>query len=167
MAMSTQSFPPSAVAMLRVLSMLDGESIPEDILYTGMKDVKLKDYPKDHASYCDAREMLTSSMLVLRDSQIGILKIGRRVQDAVRQSLGNRDSEVFQDIFNTTAQLLAAIWPFLDHTTLYKVDRLRKAQYYLPHVRALKSIIGGISGASPNRWRPEGTAAALFNEASW
>ncbi|KAF2686728.1 hypothetical protein K458DRAFT_386686 [Lentithecium fluviatile CBS 122367] len=45
---------PNATALLRVLSMLDGDSIPEEILTKGTKKVGLQNYPSDKPAYFKA-----------------------------------------------------------------------------------------------------------------
>ena len=156
-----ESLSPPAVALLRVLSMLDGDLVPEDILITGAKRVKLENYPQDKIAYFEARETLMKSSLVTRNVDLGILRIHRLVQDVVRQKLGLED---FCAVYNAAVVLVSAVWPFVDDSNLNNVDRLRRVQRYFPQVSMLRSIL---EDKTAETLKPMFEVSALFNEASW
>jgi hypothetical protein len=51
-----EELPKPAMALLKVLSLLDPDRIPEDLLTHGAKNVKLGDYPTKKPAYYDARQ---------------------------------------------------------------------------------------------------------------
>ncbi|KAI1448209.1 P-loop containing nucleoside triphosphate hydrolase protein [Annulohypoxylon stygium] len=156
-----ESLDPSATALLQVLSFFDSDSIPEEILIKGAKQVQLENYPSDRPAYFEAREALMKSSLVIRNKQLGILRIHRLVQDVVRDKL---DLPLFREVFNASTTLLSVVWPFIDNTNLNEVDRLRKVQRFQPQVSKLRSIL---EGKGVDTVEPSLMIAALFNESSW
>ena len=158
---SIESLPPSSVALLRILSMLDADVISEDILITGAKDVELEEYPQDKIAYFEAREALMRSSLISRNIELGFLKIHRLVQEVVRQKFDNAE---FRAVYNGAVTLVTAVWPFLDDSNLNRVDRLRKVQRYFSHVMAFRSLL---RAKTPATVLPDIKVSALFNEAAW
>lgn len=62
-----EALPLPAVALLRVLSVLDSDVTYEDVLTSGAGKVALEHYPKTKDDYVEAREALVKSSLVIRD----------------------------------------------------------------------------------------------------
>lgn len=161
---SIESLPPGAVALLRVLSMLDADAIPEEILLTGAKQTGLENYPQDKFQYFDAREVLVKSSLITHNMDLKFLRIHRLVQDVVRQKLAVDELRV---IYDAAVVLVSAVWPFLDDTDtgdLNRVGRWRKVQGYLPHVIAFKFHL---EGKGPEALKPNIRVCRLFNEVAW
>ncbi|KAK4146102.1 uncharacterized protein C8A04DRAFT_26270 [Dichotomopilus funicola] len=156
-----ESLPPSARALLRVLSVLDPDTIPEDILMTGVNGVDLANYPKTMKAYFDAREELLRSSLVSRNRDLGFVKIHRLVQEVVRQKVS---IDELRETYNAGVTLVSAVWPFLDDSNLNRVDRLRQVQRCLPQVAALKVAL---EGKTPSVLQPNIGISALLNEISW
>ena len=161
------SLPASAVALLRVLSMLDGKHIPEFILYAGTKDVGLENYPRDIPEYSTAIDALASSSLIVADREIQTLTIHHPVQVAIQQEL-KVNIVLFGAVFDTAVTLLTTIWPSMDHTSLNQIGRLTIVKGYYPHVMALKSMLDLLGdGHQYGTWKPGPNIAVLLNEISW
>jgi hypothetical protein len=156
-----ESLPSPARALLRVLSVLDPDAIPEDILTTGVSGVDLEHYPKTEKEYIDAREELLKSSLVSWNRDLGFLKIHRLVQDVVREKMS---LDELRAAYNAAVTLVSAVWPFLDDSNLNKVDRMRKVQRCLPQVAALKAVL---QEKTPSVLQPDIKISALLNETSW
>lgn len=157
-----ESFPPSAIALLRVLSMLDADGICEDILTKGADKVEEVDgYPRTREDYFEARAVLIKSSLVTRDTEQGLLSIPLIVQEVVRHKLALED---FRRVYDAAVVLVTAVWPFLEDTNLNKADRLRKVSQYALQVTSFKLIA---TEKLINVLKPHDRVAALFNEVSW
>lgn len=158
---NVESLPSPAVALLRVLSVLDADAIYEDILTKGATNVELESYPQDKPSYFEAREALIKSSLVTRNMDLGFLKIHRLVQDVVRQKLS---IEELRGVYSAAVTLVSAVWPFVDGSNLNRADRLHKLQRFSPHVSMFRSIV---VEKTPKALKPNIEVSRLFNEASW
>ena len=79
------------VTLFRVLSVLEGDVLYEDILLTGAQKAELEGYPQDKIAYFQAREALINSWLVTRNIGLGFLKIYCIAHIVVRQKLGIGD----------------------------------------------------------------------------
>ena len=64
-----EELPKPAMALLKVLFLLDPDRIPEDLLTHGAKNMKLDDYPTKKPAYYDTRAELISSSLVTRNME--------------------------------------------------------------------------------------------------
>jgi hypothetical protein len=104
-----ESLSPPALALLRVLSVLDPDNIPESLLTTGSDKVELEHYPEDKFQYREARAELIQSSLVTRNMELGFLKIHRLVQDVVRHQLSISDMRL---VYDAGVVLLSTVWPF-------------------------------------------------------
>ncbi|KAF2122807.1 hypothetical protein BDV96DRAFT_593300 [Lophiotrema nucula] len=105
-----ESLDPAARALLHVLSFLVGDSVPEEILINDAKKVDLKDYPSTNPADFEAREALMKSSLITRNSQPGILRMHRLVQDVKYQPQVSklRDILVAKGVEEVEASLLIA-----------------------------------------------------------
>jgi hypothetical protein len=158
---NVESLDPTSVALLRVLSVLDADMIPESVLLTGAAEVQLNDYPRTRMEYFEARATLMKSSLVSRNVELGFLRIHRIVQDVVRQKLS---TELLRDVYNAAVTLVSTVWPYVDDSGLCNADRLRKVQQLFPHVAAFRSIV---ESKAPSILKPNIAITGLFNEISW
>lgn len=158
---NVESLSPPALALLQVISVLDPDFIPEDILTTGAAAVDLLDYPKTKISYFEAREELIKSSLVTRNFELRFLKIHRLVQDVVRQKL---TMKALQEVYDTAVSLVSTVWPFLNEENMNKISRLRTLERFFHQLAALKSVL---QEKNPEELQPDIKVCALFNEASW
>jgi hypothetical protein len=157
-----EKLPAPAVALLRVLSLLDPDGIPEAILFEGADKVDLDGYPQTKSAYFDARDKLIQSSLITRNSDIDEIRIHRLVQDVVRQKMGPTD---LQAVFNPVIVLLSAVWSFVRLDNRNLVTRRRICETYYPQIARLKCLFEKtlLSG----ELKPCIETAALFNEAAW
>lgn len=158
---NTESLPAPAAALLRVLSVLDGDVLYEDILTTGSTSVEFEDYLRERVAYFEAREALARSSLVTRNINLGFLTVHRLVRDVVRQKMSPAE---LRAAYDAAVTLMSAVWPFVDATDPNKADRLRKVQQYFPHIGTLRSVL---KERSIHVLQPHIKLAALFNEATW
>lgn len=156
-----ESLDPTSVALLRVLSVLDADVIPENILLTGATKVQLNNYPQSRIAYFEARATLMKSSLVSRNVELGFLRIHRIVQDVVRQKLG---TELLREVFNAAVTLVSTVWPYMNNSGSMATDRLRKVQQLLPHVAAFRAVV---ENKTPSVLKPDIAVTGLFNEVSW
>ncbi|KAI0875968.1 P-loop containing nucleoside triphosphate hydrolase protein [Hypoxylon argillaceum] len=156
-----EALPLPAVALLRVLSVLDSDVTYEDVLTSGAGKVALEHYPKTKDDYVEAREALVKSSLVIKNTELGFLKTHRLVQDVVRHKL---ETGELRAVYNAAVVLVSDVWEFSDETNLSRADRLRKVQRHFPQVAMFKSVL---EHEGVGKLKPEIAVAALFNEVSW
>ncbi|KAF2673381.1 hypothetical protein BT63DRAFT_421538 [Microthyrium microscopicum] len=131
---------PQALALLYVISFLDPDQIPEELLLNmaNVEEIdRIKDYPQDTAEFVAARTELTKSSLLKRNRERKELIIHRIVQDTSRARM---DVDTFKAVFNGVQSLLYITWPFsmFDHS----VERLKKCEPTVPHVASMLRIYG-------------------------
>ena len=159
---AVDSLPSQASALLRVISMLDPDGIPEEVLTKGAERVILDQYPKKKTDYFRARAELIRTSLITRNFEREQLRIHRLVQDVVRHKMPIDESRM---VFDDTVILLSSIWPFLNVQNLNDVGRNRKAEYYSPHIERLKHLLE--TDLPLDKLQPQIDVTALFNEAAW
>ncbi|KAJ0120519.1 tetratricopeptide repeat domain-containing protein [Diaporthe amygdali] len=130
-----------AIALLNVLSVLDPDLIPEDMLLDGAKNVTLPNYPVKKRHYFDARAELIHTSLVSRNLASNEIRLHRLVQDVVRE---NMDDELLHSVYGAVAVLLSAVWPFVSGTdpTRNQAWRVPIADRYTPHICKLEEHFG-------------------------
>lgn len=157
-----ESLSAEALALLRVLSFLDPDRIPESILTEGAKDVQIPDYPSKKSAYFDARLELTRSSIITRDIENNVLRIHRLVQDVVRQEM---TLEQTAETYNGACVLISALWPFVNWDQRNKVDRWRQCDMLVPHIAQLRTLFE--PRLRQDEFRVYSGAAALMNEVAW
>ncbi|KAF1845081.1 uncharacterized protein K460DRAFT_394818 [Cucurbitaria berberidis CBS 394.84] len=93
--------------LLDVLSMLDPDNIPEQILLTDSPHVFIRGYPTTQLGLRKALQELLKYSLVTRSRTSTTIFIHRIVQDAVRKQMRPLHA---RDVFNTCVLLLSAKW---------------------------------------------------------
>jgi hypothetical protein len=151
---------PVATALLCVLVVLDGNSIPEEMLIRWRRMAALGTYPFGHEEYVEARGVLARASLVTRNEQLRVLQIDQVTQDKVRRGL---DRSNFSEVFNAGAILVAAVWPVIQFKNPNETGWREQVKKYLPHVRKLRFVLEdkGVGYAKASL-----VTASLFNEAS-
>jgi len=109
----------------------------------------------------DARKELIQSSLIMRNIDLGFVKIHRLVQDVVRQQFSIDD---LRAVLDAAVVLVSAIWPFFDESNELGAARLRQVQQYLPHAARFRDLV---SEKNPDVLKPGIGIAGLFNEAAW
>lgn len=153
--MDLKKLTPGARALLRVLSMFDGDSVPQELLTDAAKDVELEDYPSNEKAYAEACEALLGKALVTRKDDLSSLQVREQVQNTVCDEL---DPDLFPAVFNAAIVLLHDITKYLSIEV--QPDEVRE---YQRHVARLRSVLEeqGIETVKPRL-----LAAELFNESS-
>lgn len=128
---AVEELPAPAIALLRVLSLLDADGILEIVLLKGAKEVELEDFPKKKSEYFDARGELLKSSLITRHPDTGEIRAHRLVQDVVRQRMTVAE---LLSVFNAVVILLSAVWPFAQLDNRNLVERRKICQTHFPHI---------------------------------
>jgi hypothetical protein len=127
--------------LLDVLSVLDPDGIPEQILTGSMSQLDeaniVDDYPRTLEGYQDARTELLRSSLIARDRGANRITIHRLVQDGARAKMTDAR---FEEVFALTSKLLYAAWPFEDFSFGHKINRWTKCAELFPHVVQLHGL---------------------------
>ena len=97
------ALPKHALALLEVLSLLDADTIQEEILTAGAKKVELAHYPGEKTEYLESRAELLRSSLITADLDRHQIRIHPLVQAAVRHRMSPGQT---LDVFETTVTLL-------------------------------------------------------------
>ncbi len=145
-----------ALVLLRVISFLDPDHIPESILTKGANDVQIPNYPKKKSLYFEARLELLRSSIITRDIENDVVRIHRLVQDVVRQKMTTEETT---NVVEGTVVLLSALWPFILFSKRNAVDRWQKCDVLFPHVARLRSLF-------ETRIRQEESSSRSFDERS-
>lgn len=163
-AWAIERLSPFAFALLKVLSVLDPDRIPEELLTDGAKEVELPNYPVKKQQYFTARADLIHLSLVTRNMATNELKVHRLVQDVVRHKLAQAELHA---VYAGVALLISSVWPYVCGTdpTRNQAWRVPIAERYTPHINKLEALLGPEVRAS----RFYGTAASgyLFSSYAW
>ncbi|KAI9653617.1 MAG: hypothetical protein M1821_006964 [Bathelium mastoideum] len=159
---AVEQLSPIASSLLKVLSVLDPDQIPEELLTEGSRDVKLPNYPNKKSAHFDARAELIRSSLIVRNFELEVLRIHRLVQDVVRQKLSKNE---LSQVFNAAVTLMTAVWPFSRLTNRNNTDRYLICDKYFPHISQWKHLFTNMIDSGDLGLTI--ASAALFNEASW
>lgn len=157
-----ESLPDEALALLQVLSLLDPDRIPEELLTEGAKHVKLPHYPVKKAAYFDARTELIRSSLITRNIDLNEIRIHRLVQDVVRRKMTSDQALL---VFEATIALISRLWPFVKFHQRNETERLNMCRKLFPHTEKMKSLFQ--ESIQAGELQPSTPSAALFNEVAW
>lgn len=136
---ATEQLSAFGITLLQVLSVLDPDRIPEELLTEGAKQTELEYYPVKKMDYFNARAELINSSLVSRNMATNELRIHRLVQEVVRHKM---DSSELQNIYKAAAALISTVWPYVTHSTRNRVGRVPIAEKFAPHVCRLEALFG-------------------------
>ena len=155
----------STRSLLQVLSVLDPDRIPDELLHVdGGKEVKLPNYPIKKNEYFNARAELINTAFVKANMFAGELCIHRLVQDVVRQRMEERE---LQAIYAAAALLIDAVWPYVSGTdpTRNQLWRIPKAEKYTSHVCRLHDLFG--SEIREGKYLGTTTSGYVFCSYAW
>jgi hypothetical protein len=153
-----------ALALLQVLSLLDPDRIPEEVLMKGAKDVKLRNYPTKKHGFFNARAELIHISLVSRNMATNELKVHRLVQAVVRQQMSQNETKA---AFSAASILISAVWPWVSGT-----DPTRNQPWRVPIAERLEAHICNMEklfGADIRAGDIEGTVTtgSMFSSYAW
>ncbi|KAJ5623414.1 hypothetical protein N7490_012019 [Penicillium lividum] len=123
-------------ALLWVISLLDPDEIPEDILLYKNGNVESSHYPKTLADYLHARAELLSSSLIKHNAEQQKISLHRLTQETARATMSK--SQLSQ-AFQTAIQLVMGAWPFQSLKEHHWIARFPKCETILPSILRLKS----------------------------
>ena len=132
----------STRSLLQVLSVLDPDRIPEELLAVdGRKEVELPNYPIKKDEYFNARAELINTAFVTNNMATKELRIHRLVQDVVRQGM---EEDKLHAIYAAAALLISDIWPYVSGSdpTRNQFWHIPKAEKYTAHVCRLHALFG-------------------------
>lgn len=156
----------STRSLLQVLSILDPDRIPEELLQAvdGGKDVKLPNYPIKKDEYFNARAELINNSFVTKNMAANELRIHRLVQDVVRQRM--EESEL-RAIYAAVALLINEVWPYVSGSdpTRNQFWRIPKAEKYTAHVCRLHALFG--SEIREEKYVGTATSGYVFCSYAW
>lgn len=153
-------------AFVWVLSLLDPDDIPEDLLIDGSRNLKSRNRPFYHSGreeYLEARTELLSSSLIKHNQEQGTLSIHRIVQDLARSSM---DEDALIYAFDKAANLVITAWPFQSMKEHHSIARFKKCEQIFPSVLRLKDGLKQFFETSPHFPFNIGVAR-LFNDVGW
>ncbi|KAF1344239.1 hypothetical protein BDV97DRAFT_305597 [Delphinella strobiligena] len=123
--------------LLNVLSMLDPDAIPEQILITHIPDSRQEGYPGDIKAFHRAKYELLSSSLLSEDKEKRHLWLHRICQDVARNQM---DSYTYRETFFECVRLVSAAWPYELFTWRHGVERWATCAALFPHVAWLLDL---------------------------
>jgi hypothetical protein len=150
-------------ALLQVISLLDPDDIPEELLIHKSSDADLGDYPKTRGDYYDARSELLSSSLINQNADQEKLSLHRLIQDTTRAIMNEKELIA---TFQVAMSLLLSAWPFQSMKDHHSTSRFRKCEAIFPSVLRLKNKLQSLIDDSvdvPLNIR----YARLFNDVGW
>ncbi|KAI9172710.1 nb-arc and tpr domain containing protein [Paramyrothecium foliicola] len=151
-------------SLLKVLSVLDPDRIPEDLLTEAAESIQLSGYPARKPQYFAARSKLIHASLITRNMATNELHIHRLVQDVVRSKLKNEDLHC---VYSDAAILIASVWPWVSGTdpTRNQSWRIPIAENVTPHICKLEELCG--QEIQEDKYNPTGTMGCLFSSYAW
>ena len=150
--------------LLNVLSILDPDKIPEEILMDGAQEIELKDYPVKKYMYFDARSELIQVSLISRNMATNEIRIHRLVQTVIRDMMTPQER---QAVFAAAAVLISTVWPWVSGTdpTRNQLWRIPIAEKYTQHICQLEKLFG--AEIKEGKFNGTATSGYIFCSYSW
>ncbi len=154
----------AAFTLLKVVSILDPDRIPEELLTDGVEEVELPRYPIKRNEYFSARSDLIHASFVTRNMATNELRIHRLVQHVVRQTMEERELHA---VFAAAVWLLSAVWPYVCGTdpTRNQLWRVSIAEKYTPHITRLEDLFG--PEIREKKYHGTATSGYIFCSYAW
>jgi hypothetical protein len=153
---------PKSRALLEMLSILDPDEIPEELLIPDSTHLDMEDYPANTGEYYTARSELLSSSLISQNSEQENISLHRLIQETARGSM-NKD-RLFK-IYDTATRLIIATWPFQSMKQHHYKARFRRCESLYPCVLRLKD---GLEPLIMEKGFPlDIQVAQLLNDTGW
>ena len=153
-----------AFALLNVLSILDPDRMPEELLMDDVKDIEYSDYPAKKTVYFNARAELIYSSFVARNMGTNELRIHRIIQEVVRQKMGENELGFF---LGAAMSLVSAVWPYVCGTdpTRNHSWRIPIAEKCTPHICSLEVLAG--AGLREEKFLGTATSGYVLCSYAW
>ena len=152
-----------STGLLEVISLLDPDGIPEELLTKGAESKQLAHYPSTDDDYETSRIDLTRRSLISRNKEAQQLRVHRLTQDTVRAKMG---FERLQSVFSYTTTLVSAIWPYAPLGQRHQTARWQTCDSLIPHVLRLYELYGSFK-ALHKYFAAEATFARLLTDSAW
>ncbi|KAF1815308.1 TPR-like protein [Eremomyces bilateralis CBS 781.70] len=123
--------------LLDVLSMLDPDHIPLDILKAPSTGFRLPGYPSTEQALRSSVQQLFKYSLVVKNKIPESLLMHRIVQDAARKQM---EPDYYRAVFNACVTLISSKWPFREFTWRHGTSRWDQCEELLPHVMTLRGF---------------------------
>lgn len=156
------SVPHKAKTMLQVLSLLDGDHIPEALLRGAQNTLCLPDYPVQDSDFLKAKNDLMSYSLISYHPEQRVFGVHRLVQDIVKSRMTETDR---QDTFRTAIQLIISAWPFRGLGEHSSIERLTICDGLFFAVSSVASVVD--RWFSGDNYPFDIQVARLWNDAGW
>jgi hypothetical protein len=127
----------AAESLLRLLSMLDPDSIDEKIITQKILTKLPSSYPDSKPAFIKARTSLLKSSLVRRDKASCQISIHRLTQDFARV---NMSYTLLQEYFGTALQFCMQFWPIPVVAVSYSTATWPACQAVVPHLLYLREL---------------------------
>ncbi|KAL9628452.1 MAG: hypothetical protein Q9164_007271 [Protoblastenia rupestris] len=153
---------PGALALFRIISLLDPDRIPEMILKEGSSSVQDPNYPTDGRRYLKARaQLIKSSLITVNDKQQSLI-VHRVVQDGIRAEM---DKDIFQNTFRDASMMVVKVWPFQTLQKRHDLARKETCEKLYTSVIRLKRVFDDLPERS--KFQPHDNFAHLLNDFGW
>lgn len=150
-------------ALLQVISLLDPDEIPEDLLIGKRGVVTHENYPQSTGNYYQARAELLASSLINQNTEQKKIGLHRILQDTVRGRMTEGELAI---AFQTALNLVVAAWPFQSMKEHHSIARFSKCEDIFPSVLRLKDRIEHLIQSSTS-FPLDIRVARLFNDVGW
>ena len=148
--------------LLDIMSFLDPDGIPEQILQGRLDKVNLAGYPNTVTGYQNARgELINASLISLSASK---LIVHRMIQDGARAKM-NLDRAT--QVFTSAVDILWSSWPVAEAGVRHHVARWVDCEPLSPHILRLKEHYLRAGKGLKSRLISNLTFASLLNELGW
>lgn len=125
--------------LLSVLSMLDPDGIPEQLLIAHMSSAELEDYPRDMTAFHQAKHELLSSSLIKEDKDTNELSLHRVCQDVARMQM---DASDYRSTFFDCVKLIHDAWPYeVLNSWRHSTERWAACAKLFPHISRLLELV--------------------------
>lgn len=153
-----------ALALLQVLSLLDPDRIPEEMLSDGAKKVKLKNYPVKKRDFINAKAELIHISLASRNMATNELRVHRLVQSVVRERMSEEETIA---AFSAVSELICSVWPWVSGTdpTRNQPWRVPIAERLEAHILNLEKLFG--TDILEGEFDGNATAGSLLSSYAW
>ncbi|CAG9952073.1 unnamed protein product [Clonostachys rosea f. rosea IK726] len=157
----------SAACLLDLLALMDPDQISEEILMIIQDKTPEQtftwpeEYPSTFQTYIEARNQLTRSSFIRRNTRTKEVTIHRLVQDSARLRM---TPDRFSQILDLGINLLYQSWPFGIND--YSTDRWSVCEPIFPHIQALMDSYVGRPPTEFNHTSME-RFAHLLSDAGW
>ncbi|TPX10758.1 uncharacterized protein E0L32_008327 [Thyridium curvatum] len=155
---------PSSLALLCLISVLDPDRIPENILASACTTSAdgIEDFPKNLGQYYEVRAELLQTSLINQNPETGDIWVHRILQDVVREKIGQ---ELLAKFFHFAVRAMSLIWPFTSLENRFSTKRYPACAALFPSVVRLRNVHETMLPQGNSRHQL--SSAKLFGDTGW